>query len=110
MKVISEPVLNYNVYSVKENTLNRKETGMTYKANIDFTGEILTGNFSWVFKKAMESLRGYLHDRLYYEYQSITILAGHMYGDAFIPDHIACCLYGHGIDHEVETHVIKVWG
>lgn len=80
---------------------------MYYEAKIDCTGELLFGEFRWVYQKARESLRGFLHDALYYTFESVTIIAYEILDDgSVVPDHVAGIIYGHGIDHKVRTETI----
>lgn len=85
---------------------------MWYEAKFDETGEVFqSDSFKDLYRVVRWNLREYLSDALYYTYASMAIVAYKLADDGSrLPDHIACCLYGHGIDHKVEMHVIKVRG
>lgn len=82
---------------------------MLYEARFDETGEIFqSDDLKSLYHVVRWNLSEYLSNSLFYTYASISIIAYKLDDDGSrIPDHLVCVVYGHGIDHKVETHVIN---
>lgn len=81
---------------------------MWYEAKFDETGEVFqSDSFKDLYRVVRWNIREYLSDALFYTYASMAIVAYKLAEDGSrLPDHLACVVYGHGIDHQTEINVI----
>lgn len=89
-----------------------------YYSKIECTGEILEShNFKDLYRAVLRSLRGELHRRTFYDFQSVTIDYG-VYSEcegtdgypvfSYTSIRPICMISGSGVDHVVHTYVDRM--